>query len=63
MAFRDRPTGRFVLAKRAGRVHVAPMPSIERALFRFLGTLVTLAWALHEVVHLHELSRPEPPPS
>jgi hypothetical protein len=33
------------------------MPVVERTLFRFLGTLITLAWALHEVVHLHELAR------
>ena len=33
------------------------MPVVERAVFRFLGTLITLAWALHEVVHLHELAR------
>jgi hypothetical protein len=41
------------------------MATVERTLFRFLGTLVTLAWAMHEMAHLHDLTRteeaPEPP--
>ncbi|MDP2316084.1 MAG: hypothetical protein Q8P41_24520 [Pseudomonadota bacterium] len=40
------------------------MATVERSLFRFLGTLVTLAWAMHEMAHLHDLTRaaePVPP--
>ncbi len=33
------------------------MATVERTLFRFLGTLVTLAWAMHEMAHLHDLTR------
>lgn len=33
------------------------MATAERTLFRFLGTLVTLAWAMHEMAHLHDLTR------
>lgn len=33
------------------------MNGLERAIFGFLGTLVALAWAMHEVVHLHEMAR------
>jgi hypothetical protein len=25
-------------------------------MIRFVGTLVVLAWALHELVHLHEIA-------
>jgi hypothetical protein len=37
------------------------MAAVERSIFGFLGTLVVLSWALHEMVHLHELTRPAPP--
>jgi hypothetical protein len=32
------------------------MQGLERAIFGFVGTLVVLAWALHEMAHWHELS-------
>jgi len=38
------------------------MATVERTLFRFLGTLVTLAWAMHEMAHLHDLTRAAPAP-
>jgi hypothetical protein len=37
------------------------MATVERTLFRFLGTLVTLAWAMHEMAHLHDLTRADEP--
>jgi hypothetical protein len=33
------------------------MSHVQRSIFGFLGTLVGLAWALHEVVYFHELAR------
>lgn len=35
------------------------MASLQRSVIEFLGTLVVLAWALHEVAYLHELSVPD----
>lgn len=29
----------------------------QRTVFHFLGTLLTLAWAMHELAHLHDLTR------
>lgn len=31
-------------------------------MLKFVGTLVVLAWALHEVVHLHEIALGQAPP-
>jgi hypothetical protein len=28
----------------------------QRRLFHLLGTLLTLAWAFHELAHLHDMS-------
>lgn len=38
------------------------MATLERNLIEFVGTLVVLAWALHELVHLHEVSQAPPGP-
>lgn len=32
------------------------MFALQRNLLDFVGTLVVLAWALHEMVHWHEVS-------
>ena len=32
------------------------MHTLEHALMGFLGTCVVLAWAMHEIVHHHEVA-------
>jgi hypothetical protein len=32
------------------------MSSLEHALVGFFGTMIVLAWAMHEIVHHHEVA-------
>ncbi len=36
------------------------MHTFEHALMGFIGTCVILAWAMHEIVHHHEVARGDP---